>query len=619
MTYPMEALGWTLVHFCWQAAVIALVYRAADLLLVNARSNVCYVVSLAALLSMFAASVITLGYEEVRLGQDRASSHSSDISLAGMQRSAESLAVVRLGSLSAPGSNADLQARMSLYLSRAMPWLDVLWLVGVLALSVRTAGGWWLMQRLRYTGMARVPESVRESLTRLSLRIGIRRQVGLLVCERISSPLAMGIMRSLIVLPVAALTSLSAEQLEVVLAHELAHIRRADYLWNMLQTMIETLFFFHPAVWWVSGNLRHQRELCCDDVALACCSDPLVYATALLRLEEQRGSRLHLAMALDGHESGSGLRTRIARILGEEAHGRREIAPVTVVGVCAVVGLALLPLPHVFAGLHPMAEKSTMMQDAAVASAASPTAKVYAVVSSQVRPQVTIKTATKVATAAAAVTVETSVKSPVTMQLMLAQAAATTTEARSGKTAGKSDYIDQMRAAGYDVDLDKYIGMKIQGVTPEYARSMAAIGMGKPTADDLIAMKIHGVEPGTVAALRSSGLEANSFQDLIEYKIFNVSPEFIAGMKSAGFNSIPSKKLVELRIHGITPEFAKATKQQFPDVTVDQLVQLRIFHIDEAFIASAKQHGFTNLTIEKLVKLRISGLMDDNEERSEKR
>lgn len=90
-------------------------------------------------------------------------------------------------------------------------------------------------------------------------------------------------------------------------------------------------------------------------------------------------------------------------------------------------------------------------------------------------------------------------------------------------------------------------------------------------------------------------------------------------MKSAGFNSIPSKKLVELRIHGITPEFAKATKQQFPDVTVDQLVQLRIFHIDEAFIASAKQHGFTNLTIEKLVRLRISGLMDDNEERSEKR
>ncbi len=619
MTYPMEALGWTLVHFCWQAAVIALIYRAGDLVLVKPKSNIRYVLSLTALLSMFAASVVTLGYEELRLAQEkvllRASSPAATV---GAQLSGTPLIGAESSSLPVLSRNLD----PSLNLSRAMPWLDSLWLLGVLGLSVRTAGGWWLMQRVRRSGLVSVPESVRESFARLSARLGITRRIDLRICERISGPLAMGIVRALVVLPVSALTSLSAEQLEVVLAHELAHIRRADYLWNMIQTMIETLFFFHPAVWWVSGRLRHQRELCCDDVALECCSDPLVYATALLCLEEQRGSRFHLAMALDGHQSGSDLRTRIARILGETTQGRREIGPFSVLGVCAMVGLSFLPLPHVFASRGPQAQQPELTLNAAIVSTASPPPKVYASGSLQALPQVSIKTGRIVSDAAATVAkvaVEATAIAPTSVRFVLGQAASGATESSTRKAASKSDYIDQMRAAGYDVDLDRYVAMKIQGVTPEYARSMGAIGLGKPSADDLIAMKIHGVEPDSIAAMRASGLETTSFQDLISYKIFNVSPEFIAGMKAAGFSPIPPKKLVELRIHGVSPEFAKATKQQFQEVTLDQLLQLRIFRIDDAFIASAKQHGFEHLTIEKLVQLRISGLLDDSNEGSEKR
>ena len=189
----------------------------------------------------------------------------------------------------------------------------------------------------------------------------------------------------------------------------------------------------------------------------------------------------------------------------------------------------------------------------------------------------------------------------------------------SDSGSAKSDYIAAMRAAGYGDDLDRLIEMKIQGITPEYARSMSQLGFGKPTAQELISLKIFGVTPETVQALKASGLTPNKLQDLVSYQIFKVTPEFVAGMKAAGFNDIPPAKLVELRIQGVTPESAKATRQQFPDVTVDQLVQLRIFHIDESFIASAKQHGFNNLTIEKLVKLRISGLLDDGDQKAEKK
>jgi len=168
-----------------------------------------------------------------------------------------------------------------------------------------------------------------------------------------------------------------------------------------------------------------------------------------------------------------------------------------------------------------------------------------------------------------------------------------------------------MRAAGYDEDIDKYIAMKVQGITPEYARAMAKIGFGKPSAGDLIAMKIQGVSPEYVSELHAAGLQPANIGDLISYRIFHVTPEFIAGMKAAGFDSIPPGKIVALRVHGVTPEYAKTVKQQYPNATLDELVQLHIFHIDDAFLASAKRHGFTSLSIQKLVQLRISGVLDD--------
>ena len=104
-----------------------------------------------------------------------------------------------------------------------------------------------------------------------------------------------GWLRPVILFPASALTGLSAEQLEALLAHELAHIRRYDYLVNLLQTTVETLFFYHPAVWWVSAQVRQEREHCCDDLAVAACGDVLTYARALTALEQLRGSEPQLA------------------------------------------------------------------------------------------------------------------------------------------------------------------------------------------------------------------------------------------------------------------------------------------------------------------------------------
>jgi len=647
MTHHWEALGWTLIHFCWQAAAIALVYKLADLAMAKSRTNARYLLALVALLSMLGASIGTLAYEEALHRQTTFASHGGSAATPTVQIIPRPLAVIDMP--------AGPRQTVQFLSSDVMPYLDAFWLVGVLCLSLRTIGGWWLIRRLRHSALQKAPHTLRIGLDRIRLQMGIPRFVDLRLSNRIAGPLTVGVIRPLILLPITALTSLSPEQLEVVLAHELAHIRRADYFWNILQTMIETLFFFHPAVWWISRHLRDQRELCCDDIAVQTCHDPAVYATALLRLEEERKLHLHLAMALDGNQSRVSLRARILRILGDPEESPRDLKPLSLAGMIAALVLFICPLPQVFASFKAAPKVSASIvhavRHAAQIKHVQPAPRAAAVSTPVAKPEPAATPSHAISSDDADQSADVSPTShgkadyidqmkaagydvdldkyvAMKVQGITPEYAAAMAKAGVGKPSADNliamkvqgitpDYISQMHAAGYDADLNKYIAMKVQGITPEYADAMAKAGFGKPSVDDLIAMKVQGVTPDYAAKLRADGIEVSSFHDLISYRIFNVSPEFVAGMKEAGFSSIPPKKLLSLRVQGVTPEFAKSTKAQFPEATVDDLEQMRIFNINADFIASAKRHGFTPLTIQKLVKLRISGILDDNEQDKE--
>jgi beta-lactamase regulating signal transducer with metallopeptidase domain len=707
MTHHWEALGWTLVHFLWQGAAIAIVYRIADLALARRSANARYLLALGALLGMLAVSVATLAVEESAFYQPIAHASGTLRNVAATHTQPFHL------DLATSPATAPLRQADRFVLTHLMPYLDALWLAGVLFLSVRTLGGWWMIRRL-HSRLQQAPHTLLLRLDVLRRQMNIPRFVDLRLSTRITNPLTAGVLRPWILLPITALTNLSAEQLEVVLSHELAHIRRADYLWNLLQTIVETLFFFHPAVWWISRRVREERELCCDDVALRACSDPTVYASALLRLEEERRTRLHLAMALDGHQSRAGLRARILRILGDREPSPRSFRPISLAGIATALIVFLCPLPKVFASFRAVPQVAAHI--APIASQVAHTVAFKAMHPMQAAPAPKPSAATPAPEDA-----QNSEPTPTPET----QAS----EPRSSPTTGHSDYIDEMRAAGYDVDLDKYVAMKVQGITPayaaemskafgekpsadkliamrvqgitaayvskmraagydvdankfiamrvqditpeyaaemakatgaalsadkliamrvqdvtpdyiakmhvagydadvnkliamrvqditpEYADAMAKVGFGKPTLDQLISMKVQGVTPDYAAKLHADGIEASSFNDLVTYRIFDVSPDFVAGMKAAGFGDIPAKKLVTLRVQNVTPDYAKSVKAQFPDVTLDELVQMRIFNIDAGFIASAKRHGFDSLTIQKLVKLRISGILDDADDK----
>jgi Zn-dependent protease with chaperone function len=167
------------------------------------------------------------------------------------------------------------------------------------------------------------------------LRLGVTRPVRVLQSAIVQVPAVIGWLRPVVLLPASALTGLTPLQLDALLAHELAHVRRCDYLVNLVQSMIETLLFYHPAVWWVSRRVRQEREHCCDDLAVSVCGDAFAYARALVGMEGLRAPAPSFAMAA----GGGSLLDRIRRLV---APVTPEIFPRRIAGVAAVtVALAI--------------------------------------------------------------------------------------------------------------------------------------------------------------------------------------------------------------------------------------------------------------------------------------
>ncbi len=147
---------------------------------------------------------------------------------------------------------------------------------------------------------------------RLAKRLHIARPIRLLESSMVDVPTVIGWLRPVVLMPASALAGMAPQQLEAILAHELAHIRRHDYLVNLLQTLVETLLFYHPAVWWLSRRIRVERENCCDDLAVSLCGDPYAYARALADLEELRADSSRLVLAA----TGGSLLHRVRRLIG---------------------------------------------------------------------------------------------------------------------------------------------------------------------------------------------------------------------------------------------------------------------------------------------------------------
>src|SRR5207247_3840122 len=216
------------------------------------------------------------------------------------------------GAPSAPRAVLRLRER----LDAALPALILAWAAGVGLLSVRGLGGWAVAQRLKRSGRPVTLEAWQRGARQLCQRMRVWLPVRVCESALVEVPTVVGWLRPVVLLPVSTLAGLSPAQLEALLAHELAHIRRFDYLVNLLQTFGETLLFYHPAVWWVSHRMRVEREHCCDDLAVAAGGNATRYARALADLQGLCSDAPALAVAA----TGGSLFERIARLVGPPQH-----------------------------------------------------------------------------------------------------------------------------------------------------------------------------------------------------------------------------------------------------------------------------------------------------------
>jgi len=318
----MHRMAWSLIHFTWQGTAIA--GLTATVLVLCERPATRYALCVCALVAMLAAPVLTFLF------------------LADT-----GTAIVASGS----GVNSAVGLHRAYHSADILPWLTTAWFFGVTLFGLRASVSILILEHGRHRRMARLDAGTLAACRKLQGWFGLDRTIRFLTCDWLQAPAVIGWFRPIVLLPLATLAGLSPEQLELVIAHELAHIKRLDPFVNLFQFLVESLLFYHPAVWWLNRRIRAEREICCDEIAVAMCGQPIAYARALTLMEEWRAAPL-LAMAANR----SPLSNRILHILGR-ADGRARLPGLA--GGLLLLGTALLAGNLSFGLAAPIAAATT--------------------------------------------------------------------------------------------------------------------------------------------------------------------------------------------------------------------------------------------------------------------
>lgn len=293
----VTAVGWALLHFVWQGALVAALLAGVMVLLRERAANARYLAACAAMVLMLVLPVATAVWIERSSVEGATSGLLSTRAVSPLSPAPSNVTQQELR----PGWWTHSWRQQAITrLDGTMPLLISVWLLGVLAGSLRLMGGWISVLRLSRRKARPAAPQWHETLQGLAARLRVTQPVRLIESALVQVPTAIGWLRPVIILPASAFTGLTPQQLEAILTHELAHVRRHDYLVNLLQRAIEALLFYHPAVWWVSRQIRIEREYCCDNLAVAACGDVLVYARALAVMEQMRAAPPQVAVAVNG-------------------------------------------------------------------------------------------------------------------------------------------------------------------------------------------------------------------------------------------------------------------------------------------------------------------------------
>ena len=576
----LQAVGWALLHLVWQGAAIAAALALLLAFLPSRSANLRYALSCAALALLVVVGVLTglrsyaiAAHEAPRLVRHASAAlPRSPATATAAAPASPSLATIVVATF-APARVASMPDPWRAA-SDALPTIVTLWIVGVTLLSLRLVVQWLRARRLVTVHAQPACEPWLAMARRLGVALGVRRAVRLLESTVVQVPAVVGLLRPVILLPANTLTGLLPGQLEMILAHELAHIRRHDLVVNLLQAAVETLLFYHPAVWWISRQVRIERENCCDDLAVGVCGDPLQYARALTRLEELRGETLALAVSA----RGGLLLHRIRRVVGGPAPSSGPVRGVTALAL--LLGLALA-----FAGpsLTAIARPQEVSTVRAATTASSPTTMTTARPARPACVQPAHASQCPDATDDTNVTDSPTVSGePVAAEATVASSpdadddggtalVPNSTEAIAhGRIRLTVDELIELRSQGVstadilemrsvfpDIDISRIAGMYAVGATPEYVQGIRAAGLEVRSYEEAKSMAAVGVTPEFIADMRNAGLAVKSPSDASSLVAVGVTSEYIRSMRAAGFAIASADEVRGMVAVGVTPEYVR--------------------------------------------------------------
>ena len=541
-----EAVGWVLIHSIWQIAVVALLVGVALRALRRGAPDVRYLVAIGGL--VVATGWPIYGFMKSLSAPKPLVTH---VRPAKIVRSdvGPAFAMVETQASSTPPLQRALDS--------ALPWLFLLWTLGVLIRGGMLIAGAVSVFRVHRDASPLKGEWLR-IVARLRQKLGIWQPVFLVESIRAEVPFVVGWLRPTIVLPTSALTGMTPAQLENIIAHELGHVRRHDYLVNLLQVGLETLFFYHPGVWWLSEQIRAEREHCCDDLAASACAGPIAYARALAQLEVLRAVPTPALSA-----TGGSLLERIRRLTGRTvARSERGVSGVT--GMLLALAVAL------------------------------PIAAIVSISNGQTTPESSQTERSQLAALIA----------PAKLDLTTDQVL------RLGRLGLDANDIDAFRKVGL-TKFDVLRSFATHGIDAHDFVAFKKAGHGK--ADTVLALARHGVDPGDIADFERVGLRSLDAKHLLDLARHGVDASDAVQLKvflSQGDDPRQKvRKLVRLARFGVDgDDLAEFVKLNLPGFEVDDIMKLKRHGVDAEDVHAFRRAGVKMIDVDQLVKLARNGL-----------
>jgi beta-lactamase regulating signal transducer with metallopeptidase domain len=608
-----DALGWTLLHSLWQGTLIAFTLGVVMIVLRRASARARSLAASIALLTTMSATCLTFIALYEPLSVDNAALEAASVQVEKASPSSEN-------TVQTPVQKGFRALRFApLSISREAMWLDrvqeylpalvLIWLLGAICLALRFLGGMVYAQRMKHFRAHPASAEWQARVAELAERLKLRRAPLLVESGLANAPMLVGFLKPIILVPMGFLSGLQTAHIEAIIAHELAHARYQDYLMSILQAVIETVMFYHPAVWWMSSQVRQEREHAADDLAADLCGDSRALAHALAILEERSlaSDEAHFATAGVGANDGH-LLTRVKRLLGkqpERTFSLEYLAAYLV--ITSIFALSLTASPMLQPMVKPIVEPVVERAQAAASNLASrlvpltapsipdstnrnDSGKTHSFWSDdnsistegfweakfKEKSLTLIMYKNKWGRKNYNSTMYTGLRYNEVQGLEASRVRSLSGElefrlvkesgtfvfsgdAKGGEARGNytfqpnKEFSEKLKALGYkDVDDRDLIAMAVTDVKLDLLRELAGLEL---TTKDAIEIAILGIKPDFVREARKLGLNG---EEIREYGVLGIKTEYITEMKKKGYTL---DEIKELGVLGIKPEYVEEMKK----------------------------------------------------------